>query len=121
MPSESESSILEGPRLPPTAPMIENDIRTLLDAPADGADAPSLDALEHTLTAGYAHAMALEAEQTRLQRRIAEVAMGLAEGETSSELKRLGGRLRSADTELAQLRALLASLRARAAEARAAA
>ena len=103
------------------AHMIENDIRTLLDAPAIGADAPSIDTLEHTLTAGYAHAMALEAEQTRLQRRIADVAMCLADDEISSEVKRLGARLRAADAELMQLRALLASLRARAADARAAA
>ena len=46
--------------------MIQEEIRTLLDAPPTGDDAPSLDAIEHTLTAGYARALALEAERWRL-------------------------------------------------------
>ena len=103
--------------------MIENDIRSLLNAPRDGGDAPSLELLEHTLTAGYARAMALEAEQSRLQRRIADVAMQLAEGggSASSELQKLGERLQQADSELGRLRGLLASLRSRAADVRTAA
>lgn len=102
--------------------MIENDIRSLLNAPPDGVDAPSLELLEHTLTAGYARAMALEAEQSRLQRRIADMAMQFARGGTvSSELQRLGERLQTADSELSRLRGLLASLRSRAADVRAAA
>ena len=102
--------------------MIENDIRFLLDAPLEGGEAPSLEVLEHTLTAGYARAMALEAEQWRLQRRIADVAMSLADGDSgSSELQELGERLQTTDSELGRLRSLLASLRSRAADARAAA
>lgn len=107
----------------PTPPaMIENDIRDLLDDLAVGENAPTLARIEDALTAGYAHAMALEAEQWRLQRRISELAVELADdrAELRPELRKLAKKLREADTELAQLRALLGSLRARAAEARAA-
>jgi hypothetical protein len=102
--------------------MIYEEIRTLLDAPRLGDDAPSIDAVEHTLTAGYAKALALEAERWRLERRIAEVASKLA-GATDkehSELVNLGRRLSTADGDLTQLRALLASLRVRADEIRSA-
>jgi hypothetical protein len=100
--------------------MIHEEIRTLLDAPPVGEDAPSIDAVEHTLTAGYARALALEAERWRLERRIAEVASQLAEagGQQHSEIANLGRRLSTADGDLARLRELLASLRARADEIR---
>jgi hypothetical protein len=104
--------------------MIQDQIRTLLDAPPTGADAPSLDALEHTLTDGYASALALEAERRRLERQITEVAARLGDevtDEDASELARLGQRLSSADEDLGRLRALLVSLRGRADEVRAAA
>jgi hypothetical protein len=103
--------------------MIQEEIRTLLDAPRVGEDAPSIGAVEHTLTAGYARALALEAERWRLERRIAEVAAKLAEAtETEqTELVNLGKRLSTADGDLASLRQLLASLRVRAAEIRSAA
>lgn len=102
--------------------MIQDEIRTLLDSPPLGEDAPSLDAIEHTLTAGYARALALEAERWRLERRIAELAAKLVEpsGELRhSELVELGERLAAADGDLTRLRRLLASLRSRAAEVRA--
>jgi hypothetical protein len=104
--------------------MIQDQIRTLLDAPPTGDDAPSLDALEHTLTDGYASALALEAERRRLERRITGVAARLGDevtDEDASELARLGQRLSSADEDLGRLRALLVSLRGRADEVRAAA
>jgi hypothetical protein len=97
--------------------MIENEIRTLLDSPANGDDAPSLANLEDALTAGYARAMTLEADQARLQRRIADMAVRLAEDEEeirAQELRDLARGLRSARAELAKLRALLGCLRARA-------
>jgi DNA repair exonuclease SbcCD ATPase subunit len=102
--------------------MIHEEIRTLLDAPPAGDDAPSIDAVEHTLTAGYARALALEAERWRLERRIAEVASKLAEASDTqhSELANLGRRLSTADGDLARLRELLASLRTRADEIRSA-
>ena len=104
--------------------MIHDDIRTLLDAPPSGADAPSLDHIEHTLTAGYATALALEAERWRLEREIAEIASRLGDGGSElrhSELATLGRRLTEADGDLAALRSLLSSLRMRADEVRSAA
>jgi ABC-type phosphate transport system auxiliary subunit len=104
--------------------MIHDDIRTLLDAPPTGDEAPSLDALEDTLTAGYARALALEAERWRLERRIADVAARLGDevtDEDASELARLGQRLSLADGDLNGLRPLLGRLRTRANEVRAAA
>jgi ABC-type phosphate transport system auxiliary subunit len=102
--------------------MIHDDIRSLLDAPPTGEDAPSLDRLEHTLTAGYARALAIEAERWRLERRIAEVAARLGDevtDEDTSELADLGHRLSSTDGDLSRLRTLLVSLRSRADEVRA--
>ena len=104
--------------------MIEHDIRLLLDAPPAGEHAPTLDRLEDALTAGYARAMELEAEQWRLQRRIADTAMKLVNQNSelsTAELRRLARRLQEADAALAELRALLGSLRARAADVRRAA
>ena len=102
--------------------MIQDEIRSLLDAPPSGESAPSLDDLEHTLTAGYARALALEAERWRLERKIAEVAAKLS-GESSdlraSELAKLGQKLSDADGDLGRLRGLLSSLRTRADEVRA--
>jgi hypothetical protein len=101
--------------------MIHDEIRTLLEAPPTGEDAPSLDDIEHTLTAGYARALALEAERWRLERRIAEVAAKLGKESSdprTSELANLGQRLSDADGNLTDLRGLLSSLRTRADEAR---
>ena len=102
--------------------MIQDEIRTLLDSPPLGEDAPSIDAIEHTLTAGYARALALEAERWRLERRIAEVAAqlgGKPADDERDELTELGQRLSAADGDLTMLRALLTSLRSRANEVRA--
>jgi hypothetical protein len=110
-----------GARLHPlTGAMIHDEIQTLLKAPPTGDDAPSLDDLEHTLTAGYARALALEAERWRLERRIAKVAAALSgSAETQhSELATLGKRLSAADGDLTRLRELLSSLRARTDEVR---
>jgi hypothetical protein len=103
--------------------MIENDIRALLDAPAVGASAPTLADIQDILTAGYARAMALEAEQWRLQRGVAEIAMRLAEDPTelrTAELKRLARDLKRVEACLMEIRGLVASLRARANASRAA-
>ena len=102
--------------------MIQDEIRTLLDSPPLGEDAPSIDAIEDTLTAGYARALALEAERWRLERRIAEVAAQLGrkpQDDEHDELTQLGQRLSAADGDLTLLRDLLASLRSRANEVRA--
>jgi hypothetical protein len=101
--------------------LIEHEIRTLLNAPAAGGDAPTLAHVEDTLTAGYARAMALEAERWRLERRIAEIASGIDQEVElhSSELRTLARRMEGATADLSNLRALLEMLRDRAAEIRA--
>jgi hypothetical protein len=101
--------------------MIDDEIRSLLDAPPTGEDAPSLDAIEHTLTSGYASALALEAKRLRLERKIAAVVAELegSSGADHSELTTLGRRLSAADGDLTRLRELLSSLRSRADEVRA--
>jgi hypothetical protein len=100
--------------------MIHDEIRHLLDSPAIGAGAPTLAAIEHTLTAGYAEALALEAERWRLERRVADVASQLGGGGGyTDDLAGLGSRLSATDRELQALRALLDSLSDRAAALRA--
>ena len=94
--------------------MIHDEIRSLLDAPPKGEDAPTIDAIEHTLTAGYAQALALEAERWRLERTIG----GKPQNDEHSELTQLGQRLSAADGDLSVLRVLLSSLRSRADEVR---
>jgi hypothetical protein len=119
-------SILDrSPETEAEALMIHDEIRSLLDAPPEGEDAPTIDAIEDTLTAGYARALALEAERWRLERRIAQVAAELGgksqEDEHSelTQLTQLGRRLSLADGDLSNLRGLLSSLRSRADEVRA--
>jgi hypothetical protein len=105
------------------AAVIENDIRALLDSPSSGDEAPTLAHIEHALTTGYARAMALEAEHSRLQRRIAEVAVALADDDDAlpdPELRRLAQELKATCRNLGRLRTLLDSLRTRADAARAA-
>ena len=91
---------------------LREEIADLLGMPENGAGAPSLDAIESTLTNGYAAKHALEAERWRLERRIGEVAR---EGTSDfEELRTLGTRLSDADGELATLRTLLGRLHERA-------
>jgi hypothetical protein len=101
--------------------MIQEEIRNLLEAPPSGDDAPSLDYIEHTLTAGYATALALEAERWRLERKIAELAQGLTDESGDlrhSELAETAQRLSESEGDLTKLRALLSSLRTRADQVR---
>ncbi len=103
--------------------MIHDQIRHLLELPTTGAGAPTLATIEHTLTGGYAEALALEAGHRRIERRIAEFAALLGDGEVAraDELAGLGRRLSATDAELSGLRGLLDALRDRAAKVRAAA
>jgi hypothetical protein len=92
-------------------------IEQLLNAPASGADAPTLARMEDTLTEGYAQALALEAERWRLERRLGEVARTIDGPDVSSfaeELTALAKRLVHADGELTHLRTLLGTLHERA-------
>jgi hypothetical protein len=91
-------------------------IEALLDTPATGAAAPSLASLEATLTEGYAEALALEAERSRIERRFGEVVRTVEEpvaNGVTDELLVLARRLTHADAEIGRLRAVLRRLQAR--------
>jgi hypothetical protein len=78
------------------------------------SETSDLQQVERTLTDGYAHALALEAERTRLERQIAQVAQGIEDGDTAEnarELASLARRLNRNAGALAKLRAVLAELR----------
>jgi ABC-type phosphate transport system auxiliary subunit len=103
-------------------PGLLREITQLIAEPQSGEQAPSLARIEHTLTAGYARALELEAERLRLERRIARVAAELADGPhdlRAAELASLAQRASSAGEDLAELRRMLASLKLRASELRA--
>lgn len=92
-----------------TLAMLYDRIHVLLDGPRARGDA------EATLTDGYAHALGLEAERLRIERRIGELVRGAATGgPAGGELADLSRRLTAADEELARLRGLLKTLRAHA-------
>jgi len=78
------------------------------------AKSGDLDSIERTLTDGYAHALSLEAEKWRLERRLTQVAQGIEGGDTQSkarELSSLAERLDGNQGELETLRGVLADLR----------
>jgi hypothetical protein len=94
-----------------------------IEALLDDAGKTPLAELEHTLTAGYAAALELEAERMRSERKIAQAAALLGDGEgkgKAEEIARLARRLNAADKDLARLRTLLETLRGHASAARAA-
>ncbi len=99
-----------------------HDIRSLMQAPADGVHAPDLERLEHTLTDGYAHALGLESERLRLERRLGRITddHGADPKTLAREITALTKRLRDTDFNLRELRLLLDTLRRRASEVRAA-
>lgn len=97
-------------------------IETVLREPPEGGEA-AVARIEETLTDGYAHALELEAERWRLERKISEVARRLSSGDTvrrADELSELSRRLSNADGDLKLLRVRLAELRQHAEAARAA-
>ena len=101
-------------------------IHALLAVPPPAADEEprTLAEVEDVLTSGYARAHALEARRWRLERQMADVVTRLPAGDVElhvSELAGLGGRAADTEQELATLRALLAGLRKRVDELRAAA
>lgn len=83
-------------------------IGTLLDRPR-GPSASRTDEVEHTLTDGYARALALEGERLRAEEQIKDLA---GSAEHVAELRMLKERLNGLDRELAKLRALLKILAA---------
>ena len=98
--------------------MIDDAIRSLLHAPHCGDCAPSLNDIEDKLTAGYARALELDGERRRLRRRLAETAANWGQQSEEPDVAELGRRLSAADGDLAELRKLLSSLRARVDEER---
>lgn len=98
---------------------LRDEITDLLRMPEQGVGAPSLDAIELTLTDGYAEALVLEAERLRIERRLGEVArdavaVDVEAHSVAAELVQLSERLENTDGELARLRSLLHRLQARA-------
>jgi hypothetical protein len=76
--------------------------------------ARDLDQIERTLTDGYAHALKLEAEGMRLERRMSELAEGIQHGDTEKKARELSEIARRRDTtgdDLSELRGLLGDLR----------
>jgi hypothetical protein len=91
-------------------------IDSLLDSPSEGDSADVRAHMETTLTDGYARALALQAEQERLQRKIGAIAADLAEGRggpRTKELASVARRLARSEEELASLRGTLVTLRDR--------
>lgn len=79
-----------------------------------GESTRDLDRIERTLTDGYAHALSLEAERWRLEKRLAEVAQGMQRGDTAKkarELSTLAKRLDGNHGDLTALRGILSDLR----------
>ncbi|MBA2461491.1 MAG: hypothetical protein H0V45_06975 [Actinobacteria bacterium] len=92
-------------------PSLLSEIRSLLDTPA-GAAPLDRDAVEHTLTNGYAHALHLEGERLRIEDRLRSAVRSDGGGrEANDELTDLTVELARADQELARLRSLLSTLR----------
>jgi predicted nucleic acid-binding Zn-ribbon protein len=84
-------------------------INALISAPTR-----DLETIERTLTDGYAHALTLEAETWRLEKRIKEVAQSLQRGGTAKkarELASLANRVEGNVGDLQALRSVLAELR----------
>jgi hypothetical protein len=96
---------------PSSSMALFDEITDLLAAPVSGDGAPELADVEHTLTTGYARALALEAERFRLERRLGELRASAGEGR---ELDSVLQRLADAACELKHLRSMLEPLRSRA-------
>jgi hypothetical protein len=101
-----------------------DELRSILATSADEPEL-SLTRIEDLLTAGYANALALEAERWRFERRLEELAAGLSESDDSAgvheELTEMARRIAVTDADLGLLRDQLETVRRRASELRAAA
>jgi hypothetical protein len=86
-----------------------DEIHSLIDAPAVDKDQ-----LERTLTDGYAHALSLETERSRLEKQLNAVVQAGDPGDKAQELMALAKRLDGNAGELLRLREILAQLRRRA-------
>jgi septation ring formation regulator EzrA len=106
---------------PDALPALLEQIDRLLTSSSSTEEPATLDRLERTLTDGYAHALELESERWRLERRMSELAGELSDGNhelKAEELASVSRRLSLTGEELEHLRATLAQLRKRATAAR---
>jgi hypothetical protein len=80
-----------------------------------GEDDPNrlLKRMEHTLTDGYAHALALEGESMRIEREIGRAVARIEEPASAEPLPALADRLASTQRDLRRLREVLVALRRR--------
>ena len=94
------------------SPAVLAEVRSLLELP-QGAEGPPRAVVEHTLTSGYAYALGLEGERLRIEGRLRSL---LRSGGRvpPGEIAELTRRLAQAERELADVRALLSSLRSQA-------
>jgi ABC-type phosphate transport system auxiliary subunit len=102
-------------------PALLEQIDELLTA-SPSAEPATLARLERTLTDGYAHALSLEAERLRLERRMNELAGELHDGnreQKAKELAQVSRRISRAGAEIDRLRGTLSQLRAHATAVRA--
>jgi len=102
---------------PEAIPALLDEIDELLAEPSPTEEPATLARLERTLTDGYAHALSLEAERLRLERRMSELAGELHDGnqeQKAEELVQVSRRISRTGDEIDHLRATLAELRARA-------
>jgi hypothetical protein len=79
-----------------------------------GGSTDDIDQIERTLTDGYAHALALEAEKARLERRLTEVTQEIQCGDTAKkavEIGELAQRIDGNTDDLVLLRGMLVDLR----------
>ena len=107
--------------VPEAIPDLFEQIDELLADPAPSREPATLARLERTLTDGYAHALSLEAERMRLERRMSELAGELHDGnheQKAEELVQVSRRITGARAEVERLRGTLTKLRARAMAAR---
>jgi hypothetical protein len=110
---------LAAPSDPPNnRAIIVSEMTHLLDEISSVISDPGADRaqVERTLTDGYAHALALEAERSRLRKRVDEVTQGLGRdrsGEKAQELSALAQRLDGNALDLSALRQVLAELKRR--------
>ena len=89
-------------------PLLETEIRSLLDDPS-ARSRTSRDVVEQTLTDGYAHALALDGQRLRIERRLRDLVRSAAP--PSTQIVEVARELAERETELARLRTLLSTLR----------
>ena len=105
--SPGRPRIIDRMAVNPDRETVLDDIRALTLAQA------SLEQVERTLTDGYAHALQLEAERLRLQRRLEQRAVDSGEpaADQVAEITGLARGVAETDGELTELRAALALLK----------